>query len=247
MPALAGLASPFDLPPPYRLLILRESGDAFAQACRIAPDEGAGTLVWVRRLDLVELAVVLEPEEPLATARRALFAAMVAMADGIASRAPPEKAVSFAWPDTIRYDGARLGGARLGWPPACGEDEIPDWLVVSCMLLAMKQGVGDPGLTPLSTSLDEEGFGADDREAIPASFARYLMLRLDAWEAEGFDAVAQVYLARLEPPPDAVRCAIDGNGDLLTVLADGATRRTPLRSGLAQPSWLDPATGAPRL
>jgi len=35
---------------------------------------GAGTLVWVRRYDLVEFAVVLEPDEPLVSARRAFFA-----------------------------------------------------------------------------------------------------------------------------------------------------------------------------
>ena len=52
-----------DLPPPYRLVTLRESGDAFAHACAIAGSEGAGTIVWTRRFDLAEFAVVLEPED----------------------------------------------------------------------------------------------------------------------------------------------------------------------------------------
>src|SRR5262249_6144518 len=50
-----------DLPPGYTLVALREHGDAFAHACAIAAKAGAGTLVWVRRYDLVEYAVVLEP------------------------------------------------------------------------------------------------------------------------------------------------------------------------------------------
>ena len=62
-----------DLPPGYTLVALRERGDAFARACEIAAEAGAGTLVWVRRYDLVEFAVVLEPDEPLVSARRALF------------------------------------------------------------------------------------------------------------------------------------------------------------------------------
>jgi hypothetical protein len=33
------------LPPPYTLVTLREVGDAFAHACRVAPEKGAGTLV----------------------------------------------------------------------------------------------------------------------------------------------------------------------------------------------------------
>ena len=47
---------------------------------------GAGTLVYVGRFDLAEFAVVLEPEEPLRTARRALYAGMVAL-DRRAARA----------------------------------------------------------------------------------------------------------------------------------------------------------------
>src|SRR3712207_8603271 len=94
MPALS-------LPPPYSLIALRESGDAFAHACRIAEEAGAGTLVWVRRFDLIEFAVVLEPEEPLRSARRALYCGMIALADAIAAHCPPERDVTFEWPDTV--------------------------------------------------------------------------------------------------------------------------------------------------
>ena len=66
----APFAPQLDLPPPYRLITLREVGDAFAHACAIAADEGAGTLVYVGRFDLAEFAVVLEPDEPLRLARR---------------------------------------------------------------------------------------------------------------------------------------------------------------------------------
>src|SRR5215475_6043932 len=69
-----------DLPPPFRLVTLREVGDAFAHATRVAAEEGAGTLVYVGRFDLAEFAVVLEPEEPLKTARRALYAGLTALA-----------------------------------------------------------------------------------------------------------------------------------------------------------------------
>ena len=87
-----------DLPPGYTLVALRELGDAFAHACEIAAEAGAGTLVWVRRYDLVEFAVVLEPDEPLRSARRAFFAGMNALADAIAAHCPPEREVTFDWP-----------------------------------------------------------------------------------------------------------------------------------------------------
>ena len=69
-----------DLPPPFRLISLREVGDAFAHASSVASDAGAGTLVYVGRFDLAEFAVVLEPEEPLEIARRAFYAGLVALA-----------------------------------------------------------------------------------------------------------------------------------------------------------------------
>uniref|UniRef100_UPI001F3A7824 biotin/lipoate--protein ligase family protein n=1 Tax=Geminicoccus flavidas TaxID=2506407 RepID=UPI001F3A7824 len=118
-----------DLPPAYRLVVRNEPGAAFAHACRLAPDAGAGTLVWVPRPDVLELAVVLEPDEALRRARRAFFAGMVATADAIAAACAPEKPIGFDWPDGIRFDGARLGGGRLGWPEKCGEADVPDWLV----------------------------------------------------------------------------------------------------------------------
>src|SRR5581483_8813587 len=88
-----------DLPPPFRLLTLREAGDAFAHAVRVAAQEGAGTLVHVGRFGLVEFAVVLEPEEPLRNARRALYAGLTALADALAVHAPPERPIGFDWPD----------------------------------------------------------------------------------------------------------------------------------------------------
>src|SRR5438445_6091219 len=94
-----------DLPPGYTLVSLRELGDAFAHGCEIAAESGAGTLVWVRRYDLVELAVVLERDEPMISARRAFFAGMNAVADEIAAHSPPERDGRFDWPAHIRFYG----------------------------------------------------------------------------------------------------------------------------------------------
>src|SRR4051812_5504836 len=140
MSRLKDLEQTLDLPPGYTLVALREFGDAFAHGCDIAEQAGAGPLVWVRRYDLVEFAVVLEPGEPLASARRAFFAGMNAVADAIAAHCPPEREVSFGWPDTIRFDGGLLGGARLGWPADCGENDIPAWVGIGGIFRAGGMG-----------------------------------------------------------------------------------------------------------
>jgi hypothetical protein len=118
-----------DLPPPFRLVTLREVGDAFAHATDVAGEEGAGTLVYVGRFDLVEFALVLEPDEPLKTARRALYAGLAALADALAVHAPPELPIAFDWPDAVRVNGGLVGGGRLAWPQRADESQRPDWLV----------------------------------------------------------------------------------------------------------------------
>jgi len=61
---------------------------------------------------------------------------MNALADAIAAHCPPEREVSFDWPDAIRFDAGLLGGGRLGWPAECIEDDIPEWLVFGVILRA---------------------------------------------------------------------------------------------------------------
>jgi hypothetical protein len=233
-----------DLPPPYRLLTLREVGDAFVHAARVADQEGAGTLVHVGRFDLAEVAVVLEPEEPLRSARRAFYAGMVALADALAVHAPPEKPITFGWPDAVRVDGGLVGGARLAWPQGADEDEPPPWLVFGATIRTVAMGEEEPGLRPLSAALEEEGFDQLDSGRLVESFARHLMVAIDAWQERGFGEIAKGYLPRLAPEA-SVRRDIDDNGDLLVRRLDKVERRPFLRA-LAQPSWLDPATGGPR-
>ena len=242
-------SSSLDLPPGFTEVRLREVGDAHAHACVLAQAQGAGTLVWVGRYDLVEFAVVLEPDEPLSTARRAHFAAMNALGDAIAAHCPPEREVAFQWPDTLLFDGAMIGGLRLAWPQECPEDQIPDWLVVSVMLRAADLSHIDTGLVPGSTSLLSEGFEMLDCEAIIASFTRHLMTHFDLWKERGFKVVAQDFFARLPQGKAGERRAIDGNGDLLVhaPLDTGPARRTSLVDSLAQALWYDAQHDAPKL
>jgi len=247
MAALAASnASSLTLPPAYALVSLREHADAFAHACRIAPEAGAGTFFQVRRFDVIEFAVVLEPDEPLARARRAVFAGIAALADALAAFAPPEKPITVDFPTTMRFDGARIGGGRLGWPGECPEGRIPDWLVFGGMLLLAASGTQRPGDHPEVTWLEEEGFDTVQSAPILESFARHLMRAFDGWTERGFEALAESYLARLPKGQGEGQRGIDVNGDLLIRRAGGLDR-IPLLPGLEAAAWFDRATGLPRL
>ena len=246
---LAEAEQTLDLPPGYTLVALRELGDAFVHGCDIAAEWGAGTLIWVRRYDLVEFAVVLEPDEPLKSARRAFFAGMNAVGDAIAAHCPPEREVSFDWPDAIRFDAGLLGGARLGWPKDCTEAEVPAWLVFSVILRAADMARVEEVEAASGVSLLSEGFEMIDTDAIIGSFARHLMTAFDRWNERGFDAIAKDYLERLPKRKAGERRTIDLNGDLLVKapVGNGPPERTGLVDALAKVAWYDPQARGPKL
>src|SRR3990172_6858613 len=120
------------LPPPFVAVRLRELGDAFAHATAIAVEQGAGTLVYVGRFDLAEFAVVLEPEEPLAKARRAFYAGMAAPAGGRGGAGGKGKRktwTAIAGRAAVLVRGGVGGGGRLAGPQGKRKDETPPWLV----------------------------------------------------------------------------------------------------------------------
>jgi biotin-(acetyl-CoA carboxylase) ligase len=232
----AAFAPELALPPPYQAVRLREFGDAFAHAIVLAPQRGAGTLVYVGRFDVAEFAVVLEPADPLVRARRAFYAGMAALADAIASVAPPETAIHIKWPDSLYVNWGLVGGGRLAWPIIADEESVPAWLVFGATIRTAWSKATDPGVTPDVTALDEEGFAEISAKHIVESFARHFMHALDVWQDGGFARAVAPYLDRLARE-SGHNCTIDDNGDLI-LESRGATERQALLPKLTAPSWL---------
>jgi biotin-(acetyl-CoA carboxylase) ligase len=240
------LASELTLPPPFSAVRLREVGDAFAHAISVAAEQGAGTLVYVGRFDLAEFAVVLEPDEPLLKARRVFYAGMAALGDALATYAQPETSIIIDWPDSILVNQGLVGGGRLAWPQDAREIDTPPWLVFGGMIRTVSMTNAEPGLNPLVTALEEEGFTDVMSNHVVESFARHLMVALDSWQESGFGAVARSYLERLPQEP-GVRRDIDDNGDLLIRRVNKAgVARQKVLPRLEQAAWFDPATKGPR-
>jgi biotin-(acetyl-CoA carboxylase) ligase len=235
------------LPPPFMPVRLREMGDAFAHANALASEKGAGTLVHVGRFDLAEFALVLEPEEPLRAARRALYAGMVALVDALAAVAQPETAIDIHWPEVILVNGGLVGGGRIAWPEGVGEDDVPPWLVFGAMIRTSSMAGSEPGSNPLVTALDEEGFTDTMTNHLVESFARNFMVAVDAWQETGFGAVAKRYIERL-PREQGLRRDIDDNGDLLVRrMASTDVERNALLPQLREPAWYDSVNKEPRI
>jgi len=240
------IASELALPPPFSAVRLREVGDAFAHAISIAAEQGAGTLVYVGRFDLAEFAVVLEPDEPLLKARRVFYAGMAALADALATYAQPETSIIIDWPGSLFVNHGLVGGGRLAWPQDAREIDTPPWLVFGGMIRTVSMTGNEPGLNPLVTALEEEGFNDVLSGHVVESFARHLMVAFDSWQEGWFGAVAKSYLERL-PREQGVRRDIDDNGDLLIRRMNKAdVARQKLLPRLEQAVWFDPVAKGPR-
>jgi biotin-(acetyl-CoA carboxylase) ligase len=242
--ASAAIEAELRLPPSFTPVRLRERGDAFAHAVSIAAEQGAGTLVHVGRFDLAEFALVLEPEEPLGSARLAFYAGMMALTEALIAYAQPETLVEICWPDAITVNFGLVGGGRLAWPQGVAETEVPPWLVFGGMIRTNLMDLNEPGLNPSVTSLDQEGFEDVQTGEVIASFARNFMVALDGWKEKGFVAVARSYL-ELTPREEGLSRSIAENGDLLERRGGNLERRAFLPA-LEKAQWYDPQTKAPR-
>jgi len=183
------------------------------------------------------------------SARRAFFAGMNAIGDAIAAHCPPEHEVSFAWPDTHPFDQGLLGGARLGWPPDCAENECRAWLVLGIMLRAADLAHLETGAIPGAVSLTGVGFEMVETDAIVASLRPAPHGRLRPLERTRFGPIAFKLPRALLRHEAGERRGIDRNGDLLVSapLDKRPTVRIGLVEALARAAWYDPSLRGPRL
>lgn len=227
-----------DLPPPFRAVTLREAGDAFSHACEHAATLGAGSLVFVGRFDVAEFAVILEPTEALASARRVFYAGMVALYDALAATAPPQRSIHIQWPDAIYVAGGLAGGGRIGWPDNVNDRAIADWVVFGAEL---RLAAGDDAYSTAAT-FDDENVPTLGADTLVASFARYFLAAVDSWQADGFAGIAKRYIARLEPESQAGR-GVKIERDQRAPSFDARVYDQTFLASLKLPSWRDPVTG----
>ena len=211
----------------------------FKRACRGAEAGafGAGDFLWAKRADRVDCAIVLEPEVSGARLYEMLFTAMVAFGDAVGAIAPPEVAVTYLWPQTIRVNGAAAGTVRIAWSARGDEAGAPIWLVVGLdCWIRRTHDARDPGLNLDETDLFEEGCGELDRTQIIESFARHFLSWIDTWDADGFAAIHRDWLGRADrhkehialdyagKPVEGLFLGLDDAGNMLLKTGDGVAQ-----------------------
>ena len=193
-----------NLPPLYEPIVLGQGGNAFAEACRRA-DDGAqeGTLLWTRKPieiqgrtgmpwlagpDDLQCAVILEPDYPAAEALQLVYVTAIATALAAADLVPPLTEMSYAWPNDIRLDGAKVAAVDLR--AGRGSHGSFRWMVLGTRI---NISTAPASLEPEATCLQEEGAPTIQPTEVLERFARHFLTWSSRWADEGFTPVREAW------------------------------------------------------
>ncbi|MEM9045991.1 MAG: DUF4444 domain-containing protein [Pseudomonadota bacterium] len=158
--------------------------DPFAKAIAAASiGTDAGLVCWSSDTATMRAAVVFAPEEPANAAATALLAVTLGIGDAIGALAPPEVAVHYVWPLSLKVNGADCGQLRAAISTQAA-DATPDWLVIG-LEVPFQFATTDPGRTPEQTCLYEEGCGEVTTINLIESWSRHMLTWLNRREQDG--------------------------------------------------------------
>ena len=187
------------LPPILTPIPVVDGIDVFAKAIAVAGKSETGTVLYSENPEYVEVAIILSPEIPKIKCNQMLYIMMVASGDAIGALAPPEVAVTYAFPGFIFLNRGEAGLVKVEIAPSNDDQSIPDWMVVGLKLrLNNNIEINENEINADVTSLADEGGGYVSRTRAIESLSRHFLAWVSQWEDEGFKPVTEVWNKRRE-------------------------------------------------
>lgn len=187
------------LPPILTPIPVVNGIDVFSKAIAVAGKSETGTVLYSENPEYVEVAIILSPEIPKIKCNQMLYIMMVASGDAIGALAPPEVAVTYAFPGFIFLNRGEAGLVKVEIAPSNDDQSIPDWMVVGLKLrLNNNIEINENEINADVTSLADEGGGYVSRTRAIESLSRHFLAWVSQWEDEGFKPVTEVWNKRRE-------------------------------------------------
>ena len=172
-------------PPLFSGVELDRGIDPFSKAVSMAElGCDSGTITFASDPHLMDAALVLAPEVPLADAMAMLPVCGVGFQNALGALAPPELSVHLGWGGDILVNGAKCGALRVR-AQTPDPDTVPNWLVVS---ISVSLSRPDPHLDPpslTSTTLQDEGCGEMSGHDLLESWSKHTLVWINRWSDEG--------------------------------------------------------------
>ena len=191
------------LPPLLTAEKVSKDIDVFQKAISSAKTSETGTVFYSEKNEMVDIAILLNPEVNQKKCNHMIYVLTVAIGDAIGALAPPEVMVTYSFPGYIYLNKGEAGAVSFAIDYQKQDDQVPEWLVLSFKLKIkeigdMKQDHPDPDIT----SLETEGAGFISRTRLIESVCRHFLAWLNQWEEEGFAPVVKMWNQRIEHEKD---------------------------------------------
>ncbi|MEO0729313.1 MAG: biotin/lipoate--protein ligase family protein [Pseudomonadota bacterium] len=158
----------------------------------------AADIVWARRVDRAEFAVVFEPELPFNKLSEVRLVLQTALIDCLGTLMPSQTALQIAWPDRLYCNGAQYGQTEIIAPEQTDPSAHVDWCIGYIRVdLTRKLDGLEPGLVRDQTSLSEEDAGDLDRTQIIQSCSAHLLNAVHHWESDGIRPFVDRWIGRV--------------------------------------------------
>jgi biotin-(acetyl-CoA carboxylase) ligase len=172
------------LPPVYDLRLTPGADPTAAALTAAAAGDEEGALFWNSDYADLRCALLLTPEAPLMESLDLLTVAAVGVGDALTALAPPQIAVTFAWPNRILLNGGTVGRLTIA-AEEVDQAQTPRWLVLSVAIDMTTDWEDDaPGIKADVTNLAEEGAGDIGQVELLEAICRHLLSWMARWQSE---------------------------------------------------------------
>ncbi len=173
--------------------------DVFQKAISSATTSETGTVFYSEKNEMVDIAILLNPEVNQKKCNQMLYVLIVAAGDAIGALAPPEVMVTHSFPGYIYLNKGEAGVVNFAIDSQNEENQVPEWLVLGLKLKLkqfedMEKDHPDPDIT----SLETEGAGFISRIRLIESICRHFLAWINQWEEDGFAPVVKMWGQRIE-------------------------------------------------
>ena len=187
------------LPPLLKAEKVSKEVDVFQKAISSSKKSETGTVFYSEKNDIVDLAILLNPEVSQKKCNQMIYVITVAAGDAIGSLAPPEVIVTHSFPGHIYLNKGEAGVVNLAIDKQKVDTDIPEWLILGFQLkIKQSSKIEEDHPDPDVTSLETEGAGFISRTRMIESVCRHFLAWLNQWEEEGFAPVIKMWNQRIE-------------------------------------------------
>lgn len=241
-------------PQGYGLHVLDEVDSTLNEAARIAPRSPGAVWIMARRQTAargrrgrawaapegnLSATLLMRPEGPAGQVALRSFVAALALFDACAEVTGRREGLSLKWPNDVLLNGGKLAGILLESSGIAGQGVMALSIGIGVNLAEAPpaEAVEARALRPVSLA-GETGI-AIAPETFLEALARAYDLHERAFVAYGFDPIRTAWLARAARLGAVITArlgteeitgtfdTVDGDGNLVLILAGGVTRRVP--------------------